>query len=125
MSSRPISDCTKLFESLPSKLGLKLLRRGGKRAATIIRDEAASRAPRRKGDLSENMMIRTRKEDDTAIEIEIGPAKEQFYGRFVDKGTKHMHARPFLEASADDKFDEAAAVFGVELDAEIMEHFNG
>lgn len=112
-----------LFKSLPSKIGLKFLRRAGRKAAELIRDEASRRAPRDTGALSDNMTIKTKKEDDEHIAISIGPAKEQFYGRFVDLGTKKMRAQPFLQVAIETKGDEAATVFAAELDKDILKHF--
>jgi HK97 gp10 family phage protein len=122
--ARSIDDCKELFEQLPAKVGLKFLRRAGRKGAMLIRDDASRRAPRLTGALANNMTISTKKETNESITVSVGPTKREFYGRFQEKGTKFINARPFLEPAIQTKGDEAASVFGNELANEIENHFS-
>lgn len=124
MATQSFKTCKELFAELPDKIALKFLRSAARKAATLIRDEMSRTAPRDEGDLSDNMTIKTKKEDDREIVVEIGPSKKEFYGRFVDKGTKFITARNFMMPAFDAKKDDAATVFAVELDKAILKHFN-
>lgn len=112
-----------MFRTLERSIAIKFLRRAGRRAALLIRDDASSRAPRRTGALANNMTIKSRKESDTSIHFQVGPSRNEFYGRFVEKGTVKMSADPFLGPAIQERGDEAAAVFINELVKEIEKAF--
>ncbi len=76
------------------KDGLKAMRKASRKAGEILRDEASRLAPRLKGTLQDEMTMRTRKESDSSIELEVGPSKKAWYARFVERGTKPHMIRP-------------------------------
>lgn len=118
-----ISVLKQKFAELPPKLGLRFLRRAGRKAAEIVREDARLRAPVDTGKLQNEMMTRTRKEDDRTIEIDVGPSRAGWYGRFQEFGTAHHTAQPFLEPAFVAIGPEAARVFAEEIKKEILNHF--
>lgn len=123
--SQTIDDCETLFRTLPPKTGLAFLRKAGRKAATLIRDEASSLAPKDTGQLSESMAIKTKKESNDTIEITIAPKPIAWYGRLVELGTTSMSPQPHLMPAVEAKGDDAAKLFAVELDNIIRKHFHG
>lgn len=66
--------------------------------ADIVLKDAASRAPRLTGALIRGIrkyLVPPTGNQDLAI-VQVGPSRKEFYGRFVEKGTKHSKAEPFL-----------------------------
>lgn len=120
-----IADLKVKFESLPTKVGLKFLRRAGRAAAMIIRNRAADLAPVATGKLHGEILIKTKKESDASIEVSIGPSKNAWYGRLQEFGTVHHPPQPFLGPALEEKGAEAAALFAEELRKEIGSHFKG
>ncbi len=114
-----LMDLKAKFRSLEARIGLKLLRRAGRSGGELIRERAATLAPMRTGRLRRTMAMRTRKEDSETIEIEIGPAREAWYGRFQDTGTAHHPAQPFLNPAADQMKVFAAEAFAKDLLEEV------
>jgi HK97 gp10 family phage protein len=80
------------------------LTKAAKAAGKIVKEEASRLAPRRTGDLADNMVMRVKSSESDADEVtvEVGPDKKQFYGNFVEKGTKYMPAEPFLGPALED-----------------------
>ena len=49
-----------------------------------------------------------------------GKKRSQAYkGRFLEHGTKHMKAKPFIQKSLDENREEVESIFGRELDKAI------
>lgn len=77
------------FLLLKDGVGLKLLRRGGRKAGLLLRDKAAEYAPRgKRGRLQGEMTVATKKETATSIQIAVGPSRDAWYGRIVEGGAK-------------------------------------
>lgn len=87
-------------------------------AAEVIRKEAARRAPVLTSKLSRNIAVNTRKAKDGAT-TKVGPAKEVWYGRFPELGTKSAPAKPFLRPAFDTKKQEAQNLAAARLRREI------
>ncbi len=120
---RPIEECIRLFESLPPEIGLKLLRKAGRASAEILQEEIGKRAPVETGHLKSNILIRTKKESEEEIAINIGPAKSAYYGIFSEFGTAFETKKPFMQPAVEDKFPQAAELFGQELAKAVDKHF--
>lgn len=120
---KEFADAVRLFEKLPERIGLPLLRKAGRKAVIPIQEEAERQAPVLTGKLRDNILIATKKESESQIQLAIGPAKSVFYGRFSEFGTAHEIARPWLEPAAEEKSEEAAAIFAAEFQRAITDHF--
>lgn len=86
----------------------KMLTKAAKAGAELIRADAASRAPRDSGKLSENMVITVAREStaDTVL-LKIGPSRDAFYGRFQEWGTINASQQPFLDPAFEARKEEA------------------
>jgi HK97 gp10 family phage protein len=120
---KDLKDIETKFGTIPGKLGVTFMRRAGKKAMKVIRDEAASNAPVDTGLLSESIVIKTKRVSDTSIELSVGPTKDTFYAKFLESGTKKMEARPFLNPALESRSNEASLIFAAELDRLIQDHF--
>lgn len=79
------------------------------KSAEPIRADAASRAPRRTGKLSQNIIIE--KDDKEKLAVKVGPHKDAFYGKYLEFGTSKMAARPWLRPAFDANKNRAKAIF--------------
>ncbi len=99
-----LKELSQKMKQLPKELRGKTLNFAVRKGATIIRDEAANRAPERTGVLKRSIVIRKRKvlnasnEAAQAVLVKKNAKSggDPFYWRFVEFGTKNMAARPFM-----------------------------
>jgi len=97
----------KKLRELPDEIAGEHLEKAALEGAEIIREEASNRAPRRTGRLAANIIKEVKKTKKDSATVEVGPAKEVFYGMFVERGTSKMRAKPFLRPAIDEKKNEA------------------
>lgn len=99
----------------------QVLTRAAKAGAEVIRSAAASNAPRRTGRLAETMTTSISGRDtsiDQAV-VRIGAAKTAFYGSFLERGTRFIHSRPFLQPAFEQNVDQAIETASEVLKQEI------
>lgn len=58
-------------------------------------------------------------EKDGGLSAFVGPTPSAYYGRFVELGTGHQSAHPFMRPAYDEKKDEAEKTFADTLEVEI------
>lgn len=117
----------KRLQQVAEKIGKKALRGAARKAMNEVRKEARSKAPEDSGLLEHNFGLLTRiKGADVMAKVGVrGGARENdttpYYWRFVEFGTEHIAARPFLrpalENNAQHVFDTLAAELKKALDA--------
>lgn len=106
----------------------RVLRNATRSAATIIKDEAVRRAPRRTGKLAKNIVVltqRTRNGDissgvhirgrnprtgNSDNKLKTKDSRNAFYWRFVELGTSKMAAAPFIRPAYDARQEDAVKV---------------
>jgi len=106
----------------------RVLRNATRSAATIIKDEAVRRAPKRTGKLAKNIVVltqRTRSGDissgvhirgrnprtgNSDNKLKTKDSRNAFYWRFVELGTSKMAAVPFIRPAYDARQEEAVKV---------------
>lgn len=89
---------------LPDAVGNPVLREAVGAAAELVRKDAAERAPRgATGKLQGGMIAVSMEGSSDRAAFRIGPSAEAWYGGFVEKGTKHSAAKPFLRPALDSK----------------------
>lgn len=98
------------LKSLSDEIAGEYLKEAVLKGAEVIRQEASNKAPRRTGKLAANIIKEVKEIERDSATVEIGPAKEVFYGLFVERGTSRMQARPFLRPAIDEKKDEVEKV---------------
>lgn len=62
--------------------------------AEVVRADASRRAPKNQGDLSENIIKDVAEQNDTAVEVDVGPDKDRFYGLFLEFGVDPHNVTP-------------------------------
>lgn len=109
------------FKQLEAVAQRQTLTRAAKAGAEPIRAAASSAAPRRSGTLASSIIISAPSGEQTTDEssVRIGPSKQAWYGRLVERGTQFAAPRPFLdpafEANQDQAIDRAREVLEEEI----------
>lgn len=105
------------LQALPPEVALRTGRAAVRAGAAVLRDGAARRAPRQSPPdpaagpghpLAEHIAVGRVIAEGQALTVTVGPAKPAFHGLFLEFGTRHMAARPFLRPTIDE--DGAAAI---------------
>ena len=116
------------MKRLPGKLAKKVFRRAGTKAAEPIRRAAQARARSQfnpdSGKLArggkKQVKVKTRGNlgADLTVKVGLSPAgrgvktaDSVFYGRFLEKGTKHITPNAFIEPAFDARAGEALRIF--------------
>jgi HK97 gp10 family phage protein len=86
-----------------------LLQRAAEEGGKVIQEEAERRAPRETGNLQENVVDRMilRRQRVGRAQVDIGPTRDAWYGRFLELGTSKMEAQPWLRPAFEAKVKEA------------------
>lgn len=87
----------------------RALRKGMRRGANVIRDEARARAPVDTGHLKRSITTRERSDEGADMRFAVEVPRGAFYGRFLEYGTSKMAAKPFLRPAAEAKTEEAVS----------------
>lgn len=106
----------------------RVLRNATRSAATIIKDEAVRRAPKRTGKMAKNIVVLTQRSRNGDIasgvhirgrnprtgnsdnKLKTKDSRNAFYWRFVEIGTSKMAAVPFIRPAYDARQEEAVKV---------------
>lgn len=85
----------------------RALRKGMRKGANVVRDEARAKAPIDTGLLKRHIRTRERSEENGDLRFAVEITRSAFYGRFLEYGTSKMAAKPFLRPAAENKTEEA------------------
>jgi len=148
---RGIPEFKAALQRLRLDLQRKLLRQALAEGARAVRDEGRGRAPvlntsslkvrkgyRTAGQVRKSIVVRTskiaRRSGDVGVFVNVRPAKrgargaknpmDPFYWRFLEFGTKHMKARPFLNPAAR-KLGDALGIITRRLSRDIQKYDKG
>jgi HK97 gp10 family phage protein len=113
-----MEDLAKRLRALPEAVTKQVLREALKKAAEPMRAKMAVLAPvgPEAPHLASSMRISPGKaEETTGVAVLVGPSRDFFYGRFLEYGTKHMSARPFMRPAFDSEAQTALDTLGREL----------
>lgn len=102
----------KKLARLSNRASGKTVKEAAKAGANVLRDEAATRAPKRSGNLASNIDIEPHRLQVGRAQFNIGFKQTAWYGRLVELGTQFMAAQPFLRPAFDAKKDEATRAVG-------------
>lgn len=100
------AELAKALSELSTRISKQMLREALTEAAEPIAERASRLAPRRPGapDIADHIAVMTSRSE-TGAAVAVGPTTEFFYGLFLEFGTVHMKAFPFLRPA----FDEGAS----------------
>lgn len=85
----------------------RALRKGMRKGANVVRDEARAKAPVDTGNLKRRIRTRERSEEEGNMRYAVEIPRNAFYGRFIEYGTSKMAAKPFLRPAAESKTEAA------------------
>jgi len=107
----------KAMKKLPGRIARKELANATRAGGSVIRKEARIRLKphRSTGRLSRGIIMRTAKRASTWVLVKLSPNKDVYWGRFLEFGTKHQGAKPWLTPALDSKKDEAVKAIGKRL----------
>jgi len=89
--------------------GAKVIRTAARKLVPIM-DLSKWGGPHEPGNLLANIFAgRTRSRDRNTVGALVGISAAAFYGRFVEFGTKHARAFPFMRPAADESKEDAVA----------------
>ena len=138
-----IDDLNKLLEQLTPKLRKKTLRRAVRKAIVVTRDDIKATAPIRQshkvvkyrkgidrpkpGRLRRLVRVKARRGKRTYLKVSLfyptegagNDPKNAFYWRFLEDGTKHMPAQPYILPAVDRTFNRVIRVMTGETRAGI------
>ncbi|CDH08107.1 conserved hypothetical protein [Xenorhabdus bovienii str. oregonense] len=121
-----LQDIAKDLEALSKAENNKVLRQATYAAASVLRDEARVKAPKRTGKLSRNIVASNRKgrHGDVLAGVYVrgsnakgtnsdpkmkkNDPRNAYYWRFLEYGTSKLAPKPFARPAFDAKSDEAA-----------------
>lgn len=110
-----MAELTERLRKLPAELSDRAVKTAARKAANLVRDEMELRAPMDTGALAMNLKTRVRQTGPEQIVAEVGPSKNEFYGMFIEFGTRNIPARPFMGPALDATAQEAVNLFTDEL----------
>lgn len=126
-----LADLSTALKALPDVLERRYLGRAVLAGAKVIRDAARRRAPMRTdaklkrrrrggkltapGNLRRMITARLTKPEAGRVTARIGPKGSAFYGKFVELGTAHQPAEPYLRPALDEQAGEALTVMAESL----------
>lgn len=111
--AKPISEFVTAFDRLPAALDMDELKAAALDACEVIRADAQRRAPVDTGRLSRAILKRFKADSTKAsLEVDIGPDKRAWYGRFAERGTRFHRAQPFLVPAFTTQAPNAAFLLG-------------
>ncbi|ACT83021.1 hypothetical protein gp8 [Burkholderia phage KS9] len=120
-----LSDLRADFGKLAKAQSTKALRRATVAGAKVIRDEARARAPKKTGKLRRNIVSAALRQKDAPGIATAGvrvrtkgkgdSPSNAFYWRFVELGTPHMRAQPFVRPAFDESIGQAEGAIRTEI----------
>jgi len=96
-----VDELKRQLKRLDTKVRTSIVRSGLREGAKVVKQAAEDKAPVDSGFLRDHIKIKTKKRGDNITAI-VGFAGDAYYGRFIELGTKHMAAKPFLRPAIDE-----------------------
>lgn len=101
---------------MQSDIRSKVIEKATRKGAEIVRKDASNRAPRRTGNLADNIVIRKQKNTDVdEINFGIGPNSQAWYGMFPELGTINHPAKPYLRPALDGNQRDVERTVAIEV----------
>ncbi|RQZ27313.1 hypothetical protein DIE14_12565 [Burkholderia sp. Bp9017] len=113
------------FAKLAKAHSTKALRRATVAGAKVIRDQARARAPKKTGKLRRNIVAASLRQKDApglataGVRVRMKGKGDSpgnaFYWRFIELGTQHMKAEPFMRPAFDASIAQAEGAIRTEI----------
>ena len=104
-----LKELDRALQELAWPAARRALRKGMRKGANVVRDEARAKAPKKTGNLKRKIRTRERREEGGDMRFAVEVPRSAFYGRFIEYGTSKMPARPFLRPAAENKTEAAVS----------------
>lgn len=115
-----LAEVGEMLRGLPEKVREKIIRGAMRKAGNDLRDSVIEKTPVLSGDLKKSIKLvvgfSRRSETMVATVMDTQPA---FYGRFVEMGTRHSKAQPFMRPAMESQADSAIETLRAALEAGI------
>ncbi len=100
------------LKKFPKNIQRNVMTGAVRAGAAVIRNEARVRVPKRTGNLKKSIIVMKRKTESYGlIRFSVTPSKKGknsgWYAHFIEFGTIHQSAKPFMRPALDAKQDEA------------------
>lgn len=102
-----LKELDRALQELAWPAARRALRKGMRRGANVIRNEARANVGVDTGFLKRQIRTRERSEQDGQMRFAVEVPRGAFYGRFLEFGTSKMAARPFMRPAAESKAEDA------------------
>ncbi|EGQ26714.1 HK97 family phage protein [Sporosarcina newyorkensis 2681] len=89
------------------KAGSRIENSALKEAGDIVKNSIVNEAPVRSGKLKGGITVSRVKTKGGVKQVEVGPDKDGWYGKFVEFGTAKMKANPFMARGYENSKEEA------------------
>lgn len=89
------------------KQGARLENRALREAGEVVKEAIQNESPVDSGTLKKSITVSRVKTKDGMKQVEVGPGKEAFYGKFVEFGTVKIRANPFMGRGYESSKDKA------------------
>ena len=115
-----IKQIEKKLSGMETKIARKVVRQALKKAAKPILAAAKRNAPVKTGALKKSLRVRVMKKKKHRYGVMVATSAkwftgETFYAAFVEYGTKHLPARPFLRPAMDSQKTAAEKILKQEI----------
>lgn len=100
-------DLVKQLQAIRKTKAKSAIRKGSRQGSKIIQRECVDKAPRKTGAMSRGIKVRALPRSRKWVGTMVRFAMENFYGRFIDLGTKYIQARRFMRDSVRAKQQQA------------------
>lgn len=85
-----------------------VLEKAAEEGGKIALKEAKRRCPVDSGRLKASLHLTKGRKSESKADVKIAPGKQEYYGTFVELGTKHQGAKPYLRPAVDEKQGDIA-----------------
>lgn len=113
------AELDRALRELPLRIQRKAITESLRAGAAIVRDDARSRVPRDSGLTARDIKVRVVPRSGKTPTVAIGTSKDKkgrdYIATFIEKGTAHQQARPFLRPALDENVNAVLRKIGERL----------
>lgn len=112
-----LDEAIEAIKKLPAALQKKLVAAGLTAAGAALLEEEARFVPIRSGALLRSLQVYAVRKGKRISRVFVGAGPEGFYGRYLEWGTQHMPAQPWLRPALDASFRPVVERFADTVEA--------
>ncbi|MFL4597010.1 HK97-gp10 family putative phage morphogenesis protein [Stenotrophomonas maltophilia] len=116
-----LAELERALLELSDRAARRALRKGMRRGAIVVRNDARNRVRIARGKLRRSIRVRERSEEQGWMRFAVEVPRSAFYGKFGEYGTSRMAAWPFMRPAAESKTEEAVSTMRDALGEAVQE----